>query len=212
MTSPAAPDPLELAQAQARAYLAGLAARPVAPTAEALAGLAHFDRELQVESCAAEEVLSELDRWGSPATVATQGGRYFGFVVGGSLPVATGAISLATAWDQNVALRVLSPAAVELEDVALGWIVSLLGLPVGTGGAFVTTATAATLTALRRPTGLVAAAGLGISTARDFSALRRCAWSYRLKSIRRYSRGSRPRTRQRARGASASGRPRQDSS
>jgi glutamate/tyrosine decarboxylase-like PLP-dependent enzyme len=148
MTSPAAPDPLELAQAHARAYLAGVAARPVVPTAEALAGLAHFDRELQVESCAAEEVLSELDRWGSPATVATQGGRYFGFVTGGSLPVATGANWLATAWDQNAALRVLSPAAVKLEDVALGWIVSLLGLPVGTGGAFVTAATAANMTAL----------------------------------------------------------------
>ncbi len=148
MTSNSARDPLDLAQAQARAYLAGVAARPVAPSAEALAGLANFDRDLPAESCAADVVLAELDRWGSPATVATQGGRFFGFVVGGSMPVSIGANWLATAWDQNVALRVLSPTAVKLEDVALGWMVSLLGLPAGTGGAFVTAATSANMTAL----------------------------------------------------------------
>jgi aromatic-L-amino-acid decarboxylase len=148
MTSNPARDPLDLAQEQARTYLAGVASRPVAPSAEALAGLANFERDLQAESCAAEVVLVELDRWGSPATVATQGGRFFGFVVGGSLPVSIGANWLATAWDQNVALRVLSPTAVKLEDVALGWIVALLGLPAGTGGAFVTAATSANMTAL----------------------------------------------------------------
>ena len=68
MTSNSARDPLDLAQAQARAYLAGVAARPVAPSAEALAGLANFDRDLPAESCAADVVLAELDRWGSPAT------------------------------------------------------------------------------------------------------------------------------------------------
>lgn len=148
VTSDSSPDPLDLAQARARDYLAGIGTRAVTPSAAALAALADFDRELPVESCPADAVIDELDRLGSPATMATQGGRYFGFVVGGSLPAAIGANWLATAWDQNVALRVLSPAAVKLEDVALRWIVSLLGLPAGTGGAFVTAATAANMTGI----------------------------------------------------------------
>ena len=77
------------------------------------------------------DVLALLDRVGSPATVATTGGRYFGFVNGGALPASVAANWLASAWDQNAALRVMSPAAAALEDVALEWVRDVLGLPAG---------------------------------------------------------------------------------
>jgi glutamate/tyrosine decarboxylase-like PLP-dependent enzyme len=93
-------------------------------------------------------VLEELDRVGSSATVVATGGRYFGFVNGGAVPAALAANWLAGAWDQNSALRVMSPISAALEDVALEWVVDALGLPAGTGGGFVTCATTATFSGL----------------------------------------------------------------
>ena len=90
-----------------------------------------------------QAVLELLDRLGSPATVATNGGRFFGFVNGGALPASMAATWLAAAWDQNAALRVMSPAAAAFEDVALEWARDILGLPAGCGGAIVTGATLA---------------------------------------------------------------------
>ena len=85
---------------------------------------------------------------GSPATVATAGGRFFGFVNGAALPASVAATWLASAWDQNAALRVMSPAAAAIEDVALGWVRDVLGLPRESGGAVVTGATMANFTGL----------------------------------------------------------------
>jgi glutamate/tyrosine decarboxylase-like PLP-dependent enzyme len=85
---------------------------------------------------------------GSPATVASAGGRYFGFVIGGSLPVTVAANWLAGAWDQNCALRVMSPTGVHLDDVAVQWTAEALGLPVGCGGALVTGCTMANFAGL----------------------------------------------------------------
>lgn len=89
-----------------------------------------------------------LDEIGSPATVATTGGRYFGFVTGGSLPSAMAASLLAGVWDQNGAYRVMSPVAAALEEVSAGWLCDLFGLPAGAGAGFTTGATMANLTAL----------------------------------------------------------------
>ena len=133
---------------RAQRYLAEIGERSVAPSSAALAGLAAFERELPADSCSAEEVLAELDVFGSPATVASAGGRFFGFVVGGSLPVTVAAAWLATAWDQNAGLVVLSPVNAALEKVALRWVLEILGLPMGCGGGFVTSATAANFAAL----------------------------------------------------------------
>ena len=94
------------------------------------------------------EVLALLDDIGSPATVATAGGRYFGFVIGGSLPAALAANWLAGAWDQNAAMQVMSPVAAKLEEIVLAWMVDLLGLPSGSGAGFVTGTTMANFTAL----------------------------------------------------------------
>jgi glutamate/tyrosine decarboxylase-like PLP-dependent enzyme len=88
-------------------------------------------------------VLALLDDFGSPATVATAGPRYFGFVIGGSLPVTVAANWLAGAWDQSAFAYATSPAAATLEEIALRWLLDLFGLPLTWGGAFVTGATMA---------------------------------------------------------------------
>ncbi len=94
------------------------------------------------------EVLALLDDIGSPATVATSGGRYFGFVIGGTLPAALAANWLAGAWDQNAGLSVTSPVAAKVEEIVLAWIVDLLGLPTTCGASFVTGTTMANFSAL----------------------------------------------------------------
>jgi glutamate/tyrosine decarboxylase-like PLP-dependent enzyme len=129
-------------------YLSGLDGRMVRPTVEALAALGRFKEPMPEEPTDPAEVLARLDELGSPATMATAGGRFFGFVVGGSLPATVAASWLATAWDQNAGLAVMSPIGAVLEDAALRWIVDLIGLPEGTGGGFVTCATTANLAGL----------------------------------------------------------------
>jgi hypothetical protein len=71
------------AAGRAQRYLSGLAERSVAPSAASLEGLKQLSRELQDESIDPAQVLEELDTIGSPATVGSAGGRYFGFVIGG---------------------------------------------------------------------------------------------------------------------------------
>ncbi len=139
---------LEDAAGRAQAYLAGLADRRVAPPPEAVAALDRLDFPLPASGRDPAEVLALLDEAGSPATVATAGPRYFGFVNGGTLPMATAAAWLTAAWDQNTALAVMSPAAARLDDIALRWVTEALGLPAGLGGAFVTGATMANVTCL----------------------------------------------------------------
>ncbi|HEY3979896.1 MAG TPA: pyridoxal-dependent decarboxylase [Streptosporangiaceae bacterium] len=136
------------AAGRAQRYLAGLDDRPVAPGAAGLAGLRSFAEALPESPQDPAATLALLDRAGSPATVASAGGRYFGFVVGGSLPVALAASWLATAWDQNAALPVMSPVAARLHEVVTGWLAELLGLPAGTAAAFVTGAAMANTAAL----------------------------------------------------------------
>jgi glutamate/tyrosine decarboxylase-like PLP-dependent enzyme len=90
-----------------------------------------------------EETLALLDEIGSPATMAMAGSRFFGFVIGGSLPVTLAANWLAGAWDQNSGLYAVTPGTAHIEQVVLGWLIDLFGLPAGSGGAFVTGATVA---------------------------------------------------------------------
>ena len=129
-------------------YLQGLDSRAVAPAPAAVAALDAFDTALPDAGSDAGEVIALLDRLGSPATMAMAGPRFFGFVIGGALPVTVAASWLATAWDQNTGLYNSTPATSRLEQVALRWLVELFGLPSGTGGAFVTGATVANFTAL----------------------------------------------------------------
>lgn len=135
------------AAARARSYVAAAAERPVAADRKAVAALDVFDVSLPDDGAAPADVLALLDSVGSPATVATTGPRYFGFVNGGTLPIAVAAAWLTTAWDQNTALAVMSPVATRLDDIAIKWVADALGLPAGVGGAFVTGATMANTTA-----------------------------------------------------------------
>ena len=139
---------LEEASQRALAYLDGLAGRRVAPAPEAVAALGKLDFALPGPGLDAADVLRLLDEFGSPATVASAGPRYFGFVTGGTLPAAQAAAWLGAAWDQNAALTVMSPAAARLNAVALRWVAELLALPAGTAGGFVSGATMANATCL----------------------------------------------------------------
>jgi glutamate/tyrosine decarboxylase-like PLP-dependent enzyme len=130
------------------AYLDGVADRPVAPGQEAVRGLSELGFPLPDRGLGGPRTLNLLDEFGSPATVASNGPRYFGFVTGGALPAAQAAAWLSAAWDQNAALSVMSPVAARCGQVAIGWITDLLGLPPGTSGGFVTGASMANATCL----------------------------------------------------------------
>jgi glutamate/tyrosine decarboxylase-like PLP-dependent enzyme len=139
---------LEDAASRGAAYLREIQERGVAPRPEAIAALQRFDEPFPEEDTDPNEVLRLLDEAGSPATMAMAGRRFFGFVIGGSLPAALAANWLAGAWDQNSALYQVTPATAMLEQVALGWLLDVLDLPRDCTGAFVTGATVANFTAL----------------------------------------------------------------
>ncbi len=129
-------------------YLEALDARSVAPTPAAVAALRAFDEPLPQQPSDPAAVLRMLDEVGSPATTAMAGRRFFGFVIGGTLPVTLAANWLAGAWDQNAGLGKPTPSASYLEQVSLRWLLELLHLPRECAGAFVTGATMANLCGL----------------------------------------------------------------
>src|SRR5689334_4864304 len=131
-----------------RRDLEGIGARPVCPQGATIEGLTALGGPLPEGPSDPVETLALLDALGSPATVATAGPRYFGFVTGGALPAALATNWLAGAWDQNAFSSVASPAAVAIENIALGWLLDVLGLPVECGAAFVTGATMANVAGL----------------------------------------------------------------
>ena len=140
-----------LADAASRgaAYLESLDARPVFPREadiERLRGALQGD--LPAGPTPDADVLAFLDAYGTPATVASAGGRYFGFVTGGALPASLAAHQLASAWDQNAISVVSSPVAALVDEAAFRWLTDLFGLPPGSLGAFVPGATAASFTGL----------------------------------------------------------------
>ena len=139
---------LQDAAFRATRYLASVGERRVVPTTDALARLTELDGELGDAATDPHAVLALLDEVGSPATVASTGPRYFGFVIGGSLPASLAATWLASTWDQNAGLVAASPVSAAVEEIALKWLLDVLGLPGTSAGAFVTGATMANFTAL----------------------------------------------------------------
>jgi glutamate/tyrosine decarboxylase-like PLP-dependent enzyme len=144
MTEPA----LEAAAAHATQFLRGLAERPVAARAGADELRARLGGPLPDGPSDPAEVVAQLAKLADDGLVASAGPRYFGFVVGGSLPAALAADWLAAAWDQNAGLFVLGPAAATVEDVAAGWLTDLLGLPATATTGFVTGGLGANFTGL----------------------------------------------------------------
>ncbi len=129
-------------------YLEGIGERSVAPTAAAVEQLRAFDEPLPDRQTDPAETLQLLDDIGSPGTMAMAGPRFFGFVIGGSLPVTLAANWLAGAWDQNTGLYRPTPTTSLLEQISLRWLLDVLRLPPECSGAFVTGATVANFCAL----------------------------------------------------------------
>lgn len=125
-------------------YLRRLANRNVCADTSALTVL---DFTLPEVGLPDTEVLDLIEQVGSPGTVASAAGRYFGYVIGGSLPAASGARAMLAAWDQ-VADAPTGPSVVAMEATAVRWIAELLRLPRETAGAFTTGATMANVALL----------------------------------------------------------------
>ena len=153
---------LEEASRRAIAYLDSLKNRPVRPDPDAVARLSELDVPVPEKPTAPSEVLALLDQFISPATMAMAGPRFFGFVIGGSLPVTVAANWLATAWDQNTGYAAPTPGASRLEEIARRWLLELLDLPRECAVGYVTGATVANFTAL--------------AAARN-AVLKRCGWA-----------------------------------
>ena len=141
-------DLLAVTAVRSARYLAAVGNMRVAPQPKNVARLEELGGALPQSPTDPAEVLALLDDVGSPATVATTGGRYFGFVIGGTLPAALAANWLAGVWDQNAGFSVLSPVAAKIEEIVSAWIIDLLGLPRASGAGFVTGTTMANFSAL----------------------------------------------------------------
>src|SRR4051794_11402421 len=141
--------PLLMATASRAAdYLDGLPDRPVAASATVDELQAALGGPLPTGPTPADEVIAELVAAAEPGLVADAGPRYFGFVIGGALPVSVAADWLTSTWDQNAGLYAGGPAAAVAEDVAGRWLRDLLGLPADGSVGFVTGAHMANVTAL----------------------------------------------------------------
>ncbi|MGI9201890.1 MAG: pyridoxal phosphate-dependent decarboxylase family protein [Woeseiaceae bacterium] len=136
------------AAARAMRYLDGLKQRRVTPDAESLAAVTRLDEALTDDGESDASTLALLDEVGSPASMAIAGPRFFGFVMGGSLPATIASNWLTTVWEQNACMHEITPAASRLEHIALDWLIEVLGLPSGTGAGFVTGTTVANFTSL----------------------------------------------------------------
>jgi glutamate/tyrosine decarboxylase-like PLP-dependent enzyme len=163
-------DVLDRARDLAHAYLREVPARHVGGTATPAALRAALGGPLPEHPHDPTRVIEQLAHDAEPGLAATVGPRYFGFVTGGAMPVTVAADWLASAWDQNGALYVMSPAVAVMEDVVTGWLVDLLGLPRGSSVGFVTGCHMANFTGL--------AAG-------RHEVLRRAGWDVEARGLQR---------------------------
>lgn len=139
---------LDRAHAHAVGWLASLAERPVPPRLGVDEVAQRLDPVLQDGPRDPAAVVDELATACDPGLTAMPGGRFFGFVIGGTHPAALAADWLVSAWDQNSGLRVLTPAHSAVEDLAEAWLLDLLGLPPESAVGFVTGGTTANFTCL----------------------------------------------------------------
>jgi glutamate/tyrosine decarboxylase-like PLP-dependent enzyme len=139
---------LDAAHRAATAFLATLPDRPVWPRATLDDMMSVFGGPLPDDGLDAEAVVAELAVKADPGLVAIPGGRFFGFVIGSTLPAALAADWLVSAWDQNSGSSLVTPTTVALERVAGEWILDLLGLPIGASVGYVTGAQVSNYTCL----------------------------------------------------------------
>ena len=137
-----------LAASYATEYVSKISGRRVSPSAQDIGNLRHFNDVLPGNGCNPEDVITALHEYGSPATIASTGGRYFGLVVGGSTPASMGASVLASAWDQVAVIEASAPSAIYLERIAATWMLELLNLPAGSSVGFSTGSSVANMVCL----------------------------------------------------------------
>jgi glutamate/tyrosine decarboxylase-like PLP-dependent enzyme len=141
-------DLLRLTADLARSFLDTLDGRSVAASSSFHDLVSRLGGPMPDEGRSAEEIVRDLYAGALPGVVTSAGPRYFGFVIGGSLPAALAADWLVSAWDQNSALHVMSPAVAAIEEVAASWVLDVLALPPTASVGFVTGAHTANVTAL----------------------------------------------------------------
>ena len=128
---------LSLAQHHAFSFLNNLDRAPVGATVDVETLRRRLHKPLDHAGLPPEQVVTELVNDVAGGLLASAGGRFFGWVIGGSLPAALAADWLTSAWDQNAALYATSPAAAVVEEVAGLWLKDILGLPAQASFAFV---------------------------------------------------------------------------
>ncbi len=128
---------LQAAFQSALIHLESLEDQPVAATASLPELRSRLSKPLNEDSLDPEEVVRDLVRDAQGGIVGSAGGRFFAWVVGGSVPAALAADWLTSAWDQNAALYASGPAAAVVEEIAGAWLKDLLGIPVSASFAFV---------------------------------------------------------------------------
>jgi aromatic-L-amino-acid decarboxylase len=119
-------------------YLESIDGRAIGATVDLARLRARFDRPLPAAGVDPVQVIDELVRDAEGGIVGSTGGRFFGWVIGGSLPAALAADWLTSAWDQNAAIYACGPAEAVIEEVAGSWLKRLFGLPDTASFAFVT--------------------------------------------------------------------------
>jgi glutamate/tyrosine decarboxylase-like PLP-dependent enzyme len=139
---------LDDTRAIAYRFLSSLPSRRVGASATADELRSRLRQPLTDEGVPADTVIRDLASGVDAGIVASAGPRYFGFVIGGSLPVALAADWLTSTWDQNCGIFVASPAASVVEEVAVEWLLELFGLPRTASVGFVTGCQMANFTAL----------------------------------------------------------------
>jgi glutamate/tyrosine decarboxylase-like PLP-dependent enzyme len=130
--------PLEAALRLALSHLDSLDRSPVGAHADLQTLRARLDKGLTDEGIPSERVVSELVQDVEGGLVGSAGGRFFGWVIGGSLPAALAADWLTSAWDQNAGHHAPAPAAAVVEEIAGKWLKEILGLPAHASFALVT--------------------------------------------------------------------------
>ncbi|WP_447912819.1 pyridoxal phosphate-dependent decarboxylase family protein [Microbacterium phyllosphaerae] len=139
---------LDAAHRAALDFLGSLDDRPVWPRATLADMVDAFGGPLPAEGMGTEAVIDQIVSRADPGLVAIPGGRFFGFVIGGTHPAALAADWLVSAWDQNSGSALLTPTTVALERVAGRWMLDILGLPESASVGFVTGGQMANFTCL----------------------------------------------------------------
>ena len=188
---------LEIAAQYSQMWLDNIASRGINATKSVDEMLEIFGGTLPMGSTNPADVIERMARLGEPGLMNMGSGRFFGWVIGGTLPAPLGADWLVSTWDQNAGMRNVTPTVVALEEIAGTWIKDLLGLPATADVGFPTGATMANFTGLisARHKVMVDAGwdvnqrgrGPKVAPVSDWRRRSGRRWPWRAKEDRRYS-------------------------